>query len=369
MLINLKPLAERKAHAKSIDASQLRELLGEAELRELRDPDALDELERRLAAEPGVEQVAFADRLPVMDQFKYRIEVDTAPGIPADGLRRSTLVQVSRGFFEAFGTSVVAGRDFVPLDFETGRVLIVNQSFARHVFGGRNAIGHRVRIVTGEVESVGGKEWYEIVGMVRDFGWQLPEPQEQSAMYRPRLPTQLRSVNLAVRVRDPDAFAPRLRALTAAVDPTIRLMDVQPLTTVGGGEAKMNWALTAVAWVVSGIVLLLSATGIHALMSFTVARRTREIGIRVALGATGREVGRLVVREGLLMTALGIVIGVASALALSRFLASVLYEVRPGDPLTYVLVCGMLIAVALLATWLPARRASMVDPIAALRMD
>ena len=149
---------------------------------------SFDELERRLSAEPGVERVAFADRLPVKDQFKYQIEVDTTTGASATGLRRSTLVQVSRGFFSTFGTSVVAGRDFTPLDFETGRALIVNESFARHVLGGRNAIGQRIRIVSGEDNSVAGKEWYEIVGMVKDFGWQLPEPQEQSAMYRPRLP-------------------------------------------------------------------------------------------------------------------------------------------------------------------------------------
>ena len=111
---------------------------------------SLDELERRLGAEPGVEHVAFADRLPVMDQFKYQIEVDATAGAPATGLRRSTLVHVSRGFFATFGTSLVAGRDFGPLDFETGRVLIVNESFTRHVLGDRNPVGQRIRIVSGE---------------------------------------------------------------------------------------------------------------------------------------------------------------------------------------------------------------------------
>ena len=198
---------------------------------------SFDELERRLGAEPGVERVTFADRLPVEDQFKYQIEVDTTTGAPATGLRTSTLVQVSRGFFAAFGTSVVAGRDFEPLDFETGRVMIVNESFARHVFGDRNPIGQRIRIVSGEIDSVAGEEWYEVVGMVKDFGWQLPRPQEQSAMYRPRLPTAGAGVSLAVRVRDPEAFATRLRTVAADVDPTIRLTDVQPLAQVGGGEA------------------------------------------------------------------------------------------------------------------------------------
>ncbi|HEV3484915.1 MAG TPA: ABC transporter permease, partial [Vicinamibacterales bacterium] len=174
---------------------------------------SLDELERRLLAEPGVEHVAFADRLPVMDQFKYQIEVDTMTGAPATGLRTSTLVHVSRGFFAAFGTSVVAGRDFGPVDFETGRVMIVNESFARHVLGSRNPIGQRVRIVTGEDESVAGDAWYEVIGMVRDFGWQLPQPHEQSAMYRPRLPMPGDRASLAVRMRDPEPFATRLRTL------------------------------------------------------------------------------------------------------------------------------------------------------------
>ena len=250
-----------------------------------RERASLEELERRLSAEPGVEQVAFADRLPVEDQFKYQIEVDTTTGAPATGLRTSTHVQVSRGFFAAFGTSVVAGRDFVPLDFETARVLIVNESFARHVLGGRNPIGQRIRIVRGEVDSLAGDTWYEVVGMVSDFGWQLPLPHEQSAMYRPRPPMGMR---LVARVRDPEAFAARLRTVAAGVDPTIRLTDVQPLAEVGGSEATINWALTGVAWLISFIVLLLSATGIHSLMSFTVSRRTREIGIRAALGAPPR---------------------------------------------------------------------------------
>jgi len=146
-----------------------------------------------------------------MDQFKYRIEVDARTGAPATGLRTSTLVHVSRGFFTTFGTSVVAGRDFAPLDFETGRVLMVNQSFARHVLGDRNPLGQRVRIVSGEDDSVAGEDWYEVVGMVKDFGWQLPLPHEQSAMYRPRLPTPGADVSLAVRVRGPEAFATRLR--------------------------------------------------------------------------------------------------------------------------------------------------------------
>ncbi len=136
-----------------------------------RSRQAVEELERRLNAEPGIQGVAFSDRLPVEDQFKYRINVDTAAGAPTTGIRTSTLVHVSSGFFGAFGTSVIAGRNFAPLDFETGHVMIVNQSFARHVLGDRNPIGQRVQILSGEIDAIGGEQWYEIVGMVKDFGW------------------------------------------------------------------------------------------------------------------------------------------------------------------------------------------------------
>jgi predicted permease len=318
----------------------------------------VEELERRLSAEPGVEQVAFADRLPVEDQFKYQIEVDTTTGAPATGLRTSTHVQVSRGFFAAFGTSVVAGRDFVPLDFETGRVLIVNESFARHVLGSRNPIGQRIRIVSGEVDSLAGDTWYEVVGMISDFGWQLPLPHEQSAMYRPRPPMGLR---LVARVRDPEVFAARLRTVAAGVDPTIRLTDVQPLAQVGGSEATINWALTGVAWLISFIVLLLSATGIHSLMSFTVSRRTREIGIRAALGAPPRRIVAGIFSRAFLQISAGVLAG--SGLAALVGLGST------RQLLLLIAADGIMLVVGLAACAVPLRRALRIDPTEALRME
>ena len=322
---------------------------------------SFDELERRLGAEPGVERVTFADRLPVMDQFKYQIEVDTAAGAPAAGLRTSTLVHVSRGFFAAFGTSVAAGRDFEPLDFETGRVMIVNESFARHVLGGRNPVGQRVRIVGGEDDSVAGEDWYEVVGMVRDFGWQLPRPPEQSAMYRPRLPAPGAGMSLAVRLRDPESFAARLRTVAAEVDPMIRLTDVQPLARVGGGEAASNWALTSVAWLIGFVVLLLSATGIHSLMSFTVARRTREIGIRAALGASPGRIVAGIFSRAFLQIGAGLLVG--SGLAALAGLGST------RQVLLLLAADGIMLVVGLTACAVPLRRALRIDPTEALRAE
>jgi putative ABC transport system permease protein len=320
----------------------------------------IEEFEQRLAAEPGVEHVAFADRLPVEDQFKYGIEVDTTSA-PSTGLRTSTLVHVSRGFFGAFGTSVVAGRDFQPVDFENGRVMIVNQSFARHVFEGRNAIGQRIRITEGEVDAVGGDDWYEVVGVVRDFGWQLPRPHEQSAMYLPSLSLVGRAGQIAVRVRNPENFADRMRTLAAEVDPTIRLTEVKPLASAGGGEAQSNWVLTSVVAFVSFIVLLLSATGIHSLMSFTVARRTREIGIRAALGARPASIVAGIFGRALLQVSAGLVAG--SALVAFIGLGST------REVLILLASDAIMLIAGITACAVPLRRALRIDPTEALRAE
>jgi putative ABC transport system permease protein len=180
-------------------------------------------------------------------------------------------------------------------------------------------------------------------------------------MYCPRLAVPAAEVNLAVRVRDPEAFATRLRAVAAEVDPTIRLTDVQPLTNVGGGEAKANWALTSVAWLVGFIVLLLSATGIHALMAFTVARRTREIGIRAALGASQ---GRIVVgifSRAFLQISGGILAG--SALAALLGLGSM------RQVLLLLAADGIMLVVGLTACAVPLRRALRIEPTEALRSE
>jgi hypothetical protein len=246
-------------------------------------------------------------------------------------------------------------------------VLIVNQSFARHVLGGRDPVGQRIRIVSGaaeevlDIESVVGKEWYEVVGMVKDFGWQPSEPQEQAAMYRPSLPLVGRAGQLAVRVRDPAAFTARLRTLAADVDPAIRLTDVRPLTLAGGGAAQLSWALTGVAWLISFIVLLLSATGIHSLMSFTVSRRTREIGIRVALGARPGRIVRNIFSRAFIQIGAGIVAGSTLAALLGL-----------GDLRSVLLLLGadvVMLIVGLTSCAVPLRRALRIDPTEALRAE
>jgi putative ABC transport system permease protein len=328
-----------------------------------RERQSVAELEQRLRAEPGVEQVAFADRLPVSDTSKCRVEVDTATGAPATGLRVSTLAHVSSGFFAAFGSTVVAGRNFSPLDVERGDVVIVNQSFTHLVLGDRNPVGQRIGITHSDEEGVVADDgWYEVVGMVRDVGWQMPEPSEQAAIYHPSLLQPGTNLSVAARVSDPIGFAPRLRVLANAVDPEMQLTDVRRLSEVGGRGATLTWTATYMAGSVSFLVLLLSASGIHALMSFIVARRTREIGIRLALGSPpGRIVSGIFMRA-FLQIAAGVLVG--SAVAAQKIDFSV-----PTQVLYLIGADAVMLIAGLFACALPLRRALSINPTEALRAE
>lgn len=321
----------------------------------------VDELERRLLSAPGVEGVAFADQLPVEDKFKYGVDVDTTTAVPSTDRRASTLVNVSHGFFRTFGTSVISGRDFAPVDFENGHTLIVNQSFARYVLGSRNAVGQRIRLVGSNDTPVVSNDWFEIIGVVKDFGWQEPKPEDRSAIYRPSVPIVGRARQIAVRVQDPTAFAARLRTVALDVDPTIRLTDVQPLTQVGGGEVRRIRTLTAVAWAVAFVVLLLSATGIHALMAFTVTRRTREIGIRAALGANRGHIVRGIFSRAFMQIGIGVLVGSALVALVGLGSMRTLSLLAAAD--------AMMLVVGLTACALPLRRALRIDPTEALRAE
>ena len=180
-------------------------------------------------------------------------------------------------------------------------------------------------------------------------------------MYRPTLPGNGPASTLAVRVRDPSTFASRLRTIAAEVDPRIRLTGVQKLDQIGGEEARINWTLTAVAWLVGFIVLLLSATGIHALMSFTVSRRTREIGIRAALGAHHGRLVAAIFSRAFLQIGAGIVVG--SGIAALRGFEST------KQVMLLIAADAIVLVVGLVACAVPVWRALRVDPMEALRAE
>ncbi|MGZ8378197.1 MAG: ABC transporter permease, partial [Gemmatirosa sp.] len=288
------------------------------------------ELERRLRAEPGVVGVTLANRLPRMDHPPHMIEVDSGGAAPEHpsfpGGYRTSSAAVDLDYFDVLGAPVLAGRafhagDLAPSHDTAGaegarpRVVIVNESFVRLVLGGRNPIGRHLRDRYGAREPLSGRvepgPWHEIVGVVPDLGMSKATDPKVAGVYHPLAADVVGPLHVAAHVRGGDAatFAPRLRAVAAAVDPTLRVDAVARMDTLSdpGIEFAMFWVRLLA--VVSAVAMLLSMAGIYAVMSFTVARRTREIGIRVALGASRRRVVAAVFARPLAQVGLGIVAG------------------------------------------------------------
>jgi putative ABC transport system permease protein len=333
------------------------------------------ELERQLHAEPGVVGVTFAERLPRMHHLPHWIEVDSGGAAPQDprfpGGYRTSSSAVDADYFEVLGAPVLAGRAFHAGDLAPGsRVVIVNQSFVRLVLGGRNPIGRRLRYSWRNDESGPLSEgaepgaWYEVVGVVPDLGMSAAADPKVAGFYHPLAADVVVPLHVAVHVRGGDAaaFAPRLRAVAAEVDPTLRIDAVARMDTLSdpGIEFTMFWVRLLA--VVSAVAMLLSLSGIYAVMSFTVARRTREIGIRVALGASRRRVVAAVFARPLAQVGLGVVAG---GVITAMFGDSV----RPAALAGALGYSVLMLGVCLLACIVPTRRALHVPPTEALRAD
>ena len=331
------------------------------------------ELERRLEAEPGVSAVTFAERLPLMDHPTRRIDVDEGGAAKVDekyGYRRVASARVALDFFDAFGASILWGRGFDSGDLQPGaHTVIVNQSFVQLVLGGRNPIGRRLRY-TSDDQFVGSRAsrepWYEIVGVVRDMGMAKPSDPKKAGVYHPSATGTSFPLSMAIRASgDPLLLIPRVRAIATQVDPTIQLHHIGPLDQASGPDLRLA---RLVFWMITGltfVTLLLSLVGIHAVFSFITTQRTREIGIRVALGGRPRDVAAAVFRRPAMQIGLGMAVGLSIALALVG---------RAGDAFptfaAFVAMYGSLIsAMAALAIAAPVRRALHVPPAEALRAE
>jgi putative ABC transport system permease protein len=363
------------------------------------------ELERQVAAEPNVRRVAFADRLPLMYHPHRLIAVDPGGAAPLRpewpaGYRVSS-ASVAPGYFDALDAPVLAGRGFglsdTPDHIEEpgapdarGGVVIVNQSFVRLVLGGRNPIGRRIQYV--ELEewdaprppSAKPGPWYEIVGVVRDLGMAVgsdggspntSEPDSQGAgddpkvagIYHPVAPGGVYPAHMGVHVSgDPAAFAPRLRAIATAIDPTLRLYDVQPLSDVTASELQFLSFWFRLLLGVAALALVLSLAGIYAVMSFTVSRRTREIGIRIALGADRQRVVTAIFRRPIIQVALGVVAGAG----IVAFMTNGVTGAMSGREIMLVVAyAAAMMVVCLVACVVPTRRAFRIEPTVALREE
>jgi len=246
---------------------------------------------------------------------------------------------------------------------ELTRPALVSASFAAHYWPEGDVLGKRVRSYSGDAE------WLTIVGVVGDvrLGPLHQEPGE--AIYWPLAGQDTRSNHtLVVRTEGPPlALAGAVREAIWAIDPSLPIADVKTMEqVVSDSMAQTSFAMLMLA-IAATVALLLGAIGIYGVVSYVVSQRLGEIGIRMALGARAEDVSRMVLRQGLLVVGVGVVLGIAGALALTRFLETILFGVSALDPATFVVVPVLLVSVAALASFLPARRAARVDPATALR--
>ncbi|CAN5637788.1 ABC transporter permease [soil metagenome] len=327
-----------------------------------------ESVETGLAAEPGVEAVALTSALPGLWAQQPRIEVEgRSYERPSDRpLARSAVI--TPGFFETFATGVLEGRAFGTED-QGGSlpVAIVNRSFAERHFSGGTAVGSRIR-VGGED---GGEPWRTIVGIAPDLHMAGANNDEPEGFYVPLAQdTSVRFMSIAARsTGDPASLAPAFRSAVSLVDADIPIYWVRTLDDFIAAENWFYGVFGALFSLMGFVALLLAAIGLYGVMSFSVSRRTREMGVRMALGAEPGDVVLLVMKQGAGQLAIGLVLGLLGALAVSGLLANFLFGVNPRDPATFGAIVVVLSVTGLLASWIPARRATRVDPAEALRHE
>ena len=323
----------------------------------------------RLAALPGVVSVGYSTALPLTTRANFNgFTIDGTPVIGASELPMADTANVSPGYFTALGIPLVRGRGFSEADRPNApRVAIVDTVFAAHHFAGQDPIGRRLKI--GDAAS--DLPWMEIVGVVQHIEKYGVDRESGPQLYRPAMqgPGGF-AFTFALRTTvEPASLIASVRQVYLEVSPTVPVFDFQ---TMNERFAASIWSRRLTAMLLEAFGFLaatLAMVGLYGVISYAVAQRTREMGIRLALGASPRDLFGQVLRQGLFLAGAGIVIGLASSLAVTRLMRSLLYETSPLDPVSFILVAALSLAIGLLACWLPARRATKVDPMTALRCE
>jgi predicted permease len=325
----------------------------------------------RIAQMPEVESAAvtFVDPF-VWGGFGRGFTVEDHERLSTSEQDSITYQEAGPGYFGTMGIQVLQGREFTQQDsLSAPRVVVVNRAFARKFWPGLNPIGKRVKY--GATDSK--YPWMEVVGVVADtkFDSLRQDPADSPVICAAVLQSEVvDDLSVVIRTKvDPASMVPALRQQISAYDPEIALFSVATLRERMLDSSADARAYAALLGIFAGIAAVLCAIGIYGVISFWVAQRTREIGIRLALGAGRPEILRLAAIHGLRLTFIGLSAGLAASLALTRALAGMLYEVKPFDPGVFAAMIALMAAVALLACWIPARRAMNVDPIIALRNE
>ena len=314
----------------------------------------------------GVQSAAIGSGLPLIGPRSIMgIAVEGKPFPPPGAAPDIPYDDVSADYFRTLQMPLLRGRLFNQRDHEGAPlVAVVNQAFVKRFFPDRDPIGKHVK--TGAMTG----PWCEIIGVVGDVKQQGLNRENDPEIYAPYLQSPEPEMILVLRsAADPSGLTNTVRREVEGIDKNLPVYDAATMEerlADSIAPARFNTLLVSLF---AAVALLLAAVGVYGVMSFAVARRTHEIGIRMALGADRRDVLRLVVGEAMILTAIGVGVGVAGALGLTRFLSGLLYGVRPTDPVTFSAVATLLAAVALLASYIPARRAIRVEPVTALRCE
>jgi predicted permease len=316
----------------------------------------------------GVKSIGAVDDLPL--SHSESVSLFTLEGY-ANQKGQSVYSRSATGdYFQAMDTPLLAGRFFTRGDEAPNaqRVVIVNEAFANAYFPGQSAIGkHFCMCFPVNGNSI---DWSTIVGVVADVRHSNLEDVPPPQVYQLFWQTDRNSAYIAIRSLEPPAkMIPPIRRAVRAMDPNLAVADIETMDQrIWEASALRRFQMSLFA-VFGGIALILAGIGLYGLMAFAVKQRTREIGIRLALGSQPLQVKKLIIRQGMTLTIAGIVIGIPGALALTRVLSSLLYGVAPSDPATLVIVSILLVVVALAACWIPAQRAMRVEPMEALRYE
>ena len=334
--------------------------------------DFYRQLQERLRAQPQVRAVGAISGIPLSGQIGFFTQAIEDHPTPPDGLPPLAFASFADpGYFEAMGIETVEGRTLTAEDRADGfRAAVVSRAFAARWWPDQSAVGKRI------APGGPGGEWWQIVGVVENTRNRSLEEDPEEMIYYPTLvgepaePNAIRSRDLVVRVAgDAGAFLPVLRREVQELNPRIPLANPQTMQQVVASSASRTSFTMAVLSAASLVALLLGVVGIYGVVSYVVSQRTREIGVRMALGASRRVLQGMVVRQGMALAGIGVALGLIGAFAGSRILASLLYGVSATDPFTYAAVAALLAGVAMLASWIPARRAAAVDPGIALRNE
>jgi putative ABC transport system permease protein len=327
-------------------------------------------LEQRLAVLPGVESAALVSGLPPRKGTSYSDAViEGFVPVPGGPVQNVDFYQiVSKDYFETLGIRLIEGRLFDERDGPGAPdVVVINQTMARTFWGNDSSIGRRMR------PSRGTNAWCTVIGVVEDVknhGLEKPTGTEVYLALGQTYAQGDRNYHIVVRSQSrPSIVINALRRELRELDPSLPLARVRTLDEVVSAAQSRPRFLTLLLTLFSGVALALAAVGIYGVISYSVAQRTREFGLRMALGAQRGDVLNIVIGRGMVLTLAGIVVGLGGAFLLTRFLSTLLFGVTPTDPATFAGVSILLSGVAFLACYVPARRATKVDPMVALRYE